>query len=139
MREAQQISVKVQIPGKENTPPLQRQLTLETVCKWIKLQGFDEYTTDGLIELAKKYPTQALPSFRRNFNLMIQRVRSQRQRENRMEEERAEEEKRANKKRVSETTVTEAEYNSDFDLQEGICDSVQGCSDDNAQSISDED
>jgi hypothetical protein len=51
------------------------------ITNWIKIQGLDEYTTNGLIELASKYPTQALPSFRRNFNLMIERVRTKRQKE----------------------------------------------------------
>ncbi|CAE7860216.1 unnamed protein product [Symbiodinium microadriaticum] len=37
---------------------LQRQLTFDIVKDWIKVQGFDEYTTNGLIEMAAKYPTQ---------------------------------------------------------------------------------
>jgi len=79
--EAQQIQAKVYVPGKGPGSKLQRQLTLEMISEWIRLQGFDEYTTNGLIELAGKYPTQALPSFRKNFNLMIQRVRAQRKKE----------------------------------------------------------
>jgi len=79
--EAQQIQAKVYVPGKGPGSKVQRPLTLEMISEWIRLQGFDEYTTNGLIELAGKYPTQALPSFRRNFNLMIQRVRAQRKKE----------------------------------------------------------
>jgi len=74
------IRAKVYVPGK-NTRPIQRPLTLEMVCEWIKLQGFDEYTTNGLIEMASRYPNQALHSFRLNFNLMIERVRAKRKKE----------------------------------------------------------
>jgi hypothetical protein len=86
MSEPTSIKSQVFIPGKGNGK-LQRLLTLETVCSWIKLQGFDEYTTNGLIELASKYPTQALPSFRKNFNLMIERVRAKRRQESNLREE----------------------------------------------------
>jgi hypothetical protein len=82
MSEPTSIKASVYIPGKAKSK-LQRQLTLEIISGWIKLQGFDEYTTNGLIELASRYPTQALPSFRRNFNLMIERVRAKRKAENR--------------------------------------------------------
>jgi hypothetical protein len=80
MSEPTSIKATVYMPGKKNSK-LQRQLTLEIISGWIKLQGFDEYTTNGLIEMASKYPTQALPSFRRNFNLMIERVRAKRRAE----------------------------------------------------------
>jgi hypothetical protein len=80
MSETSSIKAKVYVPGKSSSR-LQRQLTLDVVIDWIKIQGFDEYTTHGLIELAKGYPTQALPSFRRNFNLMIERVRQKRKQE----------------------------------------------------------
>ena len=89
MSEVTGISAKVYVPGQEGYRPLgsrgglKRLLTLDTVKEWIRLQGFDEYTTNGLIELASRYPTQALPSFRRNFNLMIQRVRAKRRLEQR--------------------------------------------------------
>ncbi len=79
--EAQQIQAKVYVPGKGPGSKLQRQLTFDMISEWIRLQGLDEYTTNGLIELAGRYPTQALPSFRRNFNLMIQRVRQKRKKE----------------------------------------------------------
>lgn len=75
MSEPTSIKAQVFMPGKKKGR-LQRQLTLDIISDWIKLQGFDEYTTSGLIELASKYPTQALPSFRKNFNLMIERVRA---------------------------------------------------------------
>ena len=76
-----QINAKVSLPStlkdKTRKGP-NRLLTFDIISGWIKLQGFDEYTTNGLIELASKYPTNALPSFRKNFNLMIARVRQQR-------------------------------------------------------------
>lgn len=81
MSEAQEIKARIYIPGVEKRKGLQRQLTLSMISEWIRLQGFDEYTTNGLIELASAYPTQALPSFRKNFNLMIQRVRQKRRQE----------------------------------------------------------
>lgn len=80
MSETSSIKAQVYVPGKSSSR-LQRQLTLEVVIEWIKIQGFDEYTTNGLIKIAEKYPTQALPNFRRNFNLMIERVRQKRKQE----------------------------------------------------------
>jgi hypothetical protein len=79
--EASSIKTQVYMPGKGKSSHVGRQLTLDTIADWIRMQGFDEYTTNGLIELAERYPTQALPHFRRNFNLMIQRVRSKRKQE----------------------------------------------------------
>ena len=80
MSEPSSIKASVIIPGKGKTR-VSRQLTFEMISEWIKLQGFDEYTTNGLIALAAKYPTQALPSYKRNFNLMIERVRVKRRAE----------------------------------------------------------
>lgn len=89
------VNVRVKIPAKgrmKGDNILQRQLTFETICNWIRMYGFDEYTTNGLIELASKYPTQALPSFKRNFNLMLARVRGKRKLEQRGMEENANQE-----------------------------------------------
>jgi hypothetical protein len=61
-------------------------LTLELLTSWIRRMNLDEYTTEGLITLASKYPAAALPSFRKNVNLMIQRVRTQRQKDQQGEE-----------------------------------------------------
>jgi hypothetical protein len=80
MGEPTSIKAQVYMPGKSHGK-LHRLLTFDTISEWIKLQGFDDYTTNGLIELASKYPTQALPSFRKNFNLMIERVRAKRRQE----------------------------------------------------------
>jgi hypothetical protein len=82
MSETSSIRAQVYVPGKSGSR-LQKQLTLEVITNWIKIQGFDEYTTQGLIELAQKYPTQALPSFRKNFNIMLERVRQKRKQEQR--------------------------------------------------------
>lgn len=82
-----EIKTEVFIPGRGKQArgvaqyPAGRLMTLEVISEWIRLQGLDEYTTNGLIELAGGYPTQALPHFRRNFNLMIARVRAKRQEE----------------------------------------------------------
>lgn len=53
-------------------------LTLDKVIDFIRSHNFDEYTTKGLIDLASAYPNNALSSFRKNFNLMVQRVRAKR-------------------------------------------------------------
>jgi hypothetical protein len=76
-----QIQAKIDMPGQQNRPGPSRQLTLDIITEWIKAQHMDEYTTNGLIELASRYPTNALPSFRRNFQLMIARVRQKRREE----------------------------------------------------------
>ena len=68
--------------GEEGRPRrLRRLLTLDQVTKWIHAQELDEYTTNGLIDIASRYPTHALPSFRKNIHIMINRVRTQRQKE----------------------------------------------------------
>ena len=89
MSEGNQIQAKILIPGhlkdKTRKGP-NRQLTFEIVSSWIKIQGLDDYTTNGLIEIAAKYPTNALQRFRKNFNLMIARVRQQRREEQHQEE-----------------------------------------------------
>ena len=92
MSEGNRLNLKVGVPGKTKSKTrLQKHLTLELITSWIKIQGFDEYTTNGLIELASGYPTQALPSFRRNFNLMIERVREKRTKEQQGQEQEVQE------------------------------------------------
>jgi hypothetical protein len=86
MGEPTSVNAKVSMPGGSNRR-FEIPLTFDMICKWIKLQGLDEYTTNGLIELASRYPTQALPGFRKNFNLMIERVRSKRRKEQNGEQE----------------------------------------------------
>ena len=53
-----------------------RPITLQSVINWIANQDFDDYTKQGLIELASKYPTSALGSFGKNIHLMLSRVRA---------------------------------------------------------------
>jgi hypothetical protein len=113
MAEAQGINAKVYVPGENGQykkiggrSGLKRLLTLDDLIKMIKLQGLDEYTTNGLIELASRYPTQALPTFRRNINLMIQRVRSKRKLEQRGDEN-AKIEKDIEQKKCPEETGSE--------------------------------
>ncbi len=71
-----QLKISVGVAGedsrKSRIAPL---LTLERVVQWIKSHNFDQKTEEGLIELAANYPNAALPSFRRNFNVMLNRVR----------------------------------------------------------------
>ena len=79
--EAQSIKAQVTMPGVEGRRGMVPQLTLQKVIEQIRRLGLDPYTEEGLIQLAERYPTQALPSFRKNFNLMIQRVRQQRKKD----------------------------------------------------------
>ena len=67
-------------PRRKSGPLLE--LTHDRLCDYIKMLNLDDYTAEGLIKLASTYPTQALPSFRRNINLMIQRVHAKRKIEN---------------------------------------------------------
>jgi hypothetical protein len=80
MNEPSKMAFKVNA-GERKPSKIGRLLTLDQIKEWIAKQGFDEYTTKGLIELASNYPTQALPHFQRNFNLMLQRVRQKRHQE----------------------------------------------------------
>lgn len=88
MSEASKINVKISAGSDPNQKKIfSRVLDLDTVIKWINFQGMDEYTTKGLIKIASSYPTSALGSFKKNFNLMIQRVRAMRKEEENKSEE----------------------------------------------------
>jgi hypothetical protein len=76
-----QINLHLEVKGKSKDKAFQMPLTLEKVSQWIRLQEFDEYTTNGLIALASRTPTAALWQFRKNFNLMVNRVRAKRRKE----------------------------------------------------------
>ena len=81
-REGNRMAANVFIPGRDlhgqDRVGANRQLTLGIISEWIRMQGFDEFTEQGLIDIASKYPHSALKSFRKNFNLMIARVREDR-------------------------------------------------------------
>lgn len=87
MPEASNLSVSLMSDQGSRKTKIARMLTLESMIEWIRSQGLDEFTTKGLIELASKYPYNALPSFKKNFNLMLQRVRAKRQKEGEVERE----------------------------------------------------
>lgn len=71
------ISVTSESHGRKSR--VTRALTLDKVIEWIKShEDFDDFTINGLIEIASKYPNTALPSFRKNFNIMLARVRQKR-------------------------------------------------------------
>lgn len=76
------INANIVLPGEDGkvrkfyVPP-----TFQDLSDWIRAQGLDEYTTEGLIQLASRTPTSALASFRKNFNIMVARVRQQRKKE----------------------------------------------------------
>ena len=78
MSEAASMNFSVTIPGKSRSPRIARMLTLERLIEWIKSQDLDEHTTKSLIYLASRYPSHALPLFKKNFNLMLQRARAMR-------------------------------------------------------------
>lgn len=83
--EGNQIQARITLPeslrSDDNRVGPNNQLTFKIISEWIKVQGLDEYTEKGLIDIAAKYPTSALRSFRRNFNIMIARVREQRRKD----------------------------------------------------------
>jgi len=81
MNEASSLSVSVSAGSNGKRGSVSRMLTLERVIEWINHQKLDEFTTNGLVALASKYPDNALPLFKKNFNLMLQRVRATRQKE----------------------------------------------------------
>lgn len=81
MTEPSRLSISVSTDSARRPTNVGKMLTLDRIVEYIEKQGLDEYTTKGLIEEAAKYPHHALPSFRRNFNLMIQRVRARRKKE----------------------------------------------------------
>jgi hypothetical protein len=87
MTEAGRMDIHISIPGDDGRPKrIRRLLTLDNIILYIQQQELDEYTTNGLIALAEKYPTNALPSFRKNINIMINRVRTRRRKEQQKED-----------------------------------------------------
>jgi hypothetical protein len=83
--ETQGINVKIELPGREDSPaPSSRiqPITQDTIARWVRVQDYlDDQTQDDLIKLAKTYPDSALKAFKDNFNLMIMRVRENRAKE----------------------------------------------------------
>ena len=98
MPEPTRLSISINESQKKKTE-IRRLFTLDFLKSWIRKQNYDEYTTAGLIALASKYPAAALPSFVKNINLMIHRVRAQRQLD--QEGESHGKEKRENPKQTS--------------------------------------
>jgi hypothetical protein len=80
------MNVRVTAESHGRKTSISRLFTLDLLISWIKKMNVDEYTINGLIALASKYPAAALPSFRKNINLMIQRVQLQRQKDQQGEE-----------------------------------------------------
>ncbi len=86
MTEAGRLDIKISLPGDEERPRRPgRLLTLNQVLSWIKLQELDDYTYNGLEKIISKYPTHALPSIKKNFNTLVNRVRAERRKESRSE------------------------------------------------------
>jgi len=77
MNEASNLSLNV-VGGNRPRSTVGPQVTLDKLIEFIKSHQFDEYTTKGLIDLASTYPNNALTSFKKNFNLMVQRIRAKR-------------------------------------------------------------
>jgi hypothetical protein len=73
--------ININVNAGTGSRPFKVPLTLESVTRWIQRLEFDEYTTKGLIELASNYPSNALPHFKNNINLMVNRVRAKRAKE----------------------------------------------------------
>jgi hypothetical protein len=81
MSEASKLNISISA-GQEGRPKrIIKQVTLARVIQWIESHGHDEYTTKGLVELASRYPTAALPSFQKNYQILLNRVRAKRNQE----------------------------------------------------------
>lgn len=78
---ADKINMNVSVKGKSRSKNFVLPLTLDRLIVWIKGQNLDEYLTVRLIEMASKFPTHALPQFRKNFTLMLNRVHAERKTE----------------------------------------------------------
>jgi hypothetical protein len=81
MGEPTKMNFKISYDGGGRKSTISQAVTLESISNWIRAQELDEYTTKGLIDIASKYPNQALSSFRKNINVMIARVRQKRKEE----------------------------------------------------------
>jgi hypothetical protein len=81
MSEATNLSIKIAGGSSNDSGNAQRVITLDRIKEWIDTLPYDDYTKKGLIELASRYPTAALPSFKKNFNVMVQRVFKKRREE----------------------------------------------------------
>jgi hypothetical protein len=81
MPEPTRLSIRVSAESHGRKTHISRLFTLDVLISWIRRLELDDYTISGLIALASKYPAAALPSFRKNINLMIHRVRLQRQKD----------------------------------------------------------
>lgn len=74
---SERLDIGFSIPAEDGRPKPKpgRLLGLSKIIDWIKLLELDESTTNGLIEAASQFPEHALPNFRKNINVFINRVR----------------------------------------------------------------
>lgn len=86
MSEPSSVNFSVNIPGQGQRSRISRILTLDRLIEWIRSHEFDEHTTETLIAMASRYPYEALPLFKKNFNLMLQRARATRKKDENHEE-----------------------------------------------------
>ena len=86
MPEPSKLSIQVTSESCGRKTVIRRLFTLDALCDWIRNLELDDYTINGLIQLASRYPDAALPSFKKNINLMIQRVRAKKQKDQQGEE-----------------------------------------------------
>ena len=94
--EANKMNFRVTLPGDDEKTHNQRNtarpmITLDKVVSWVRSLDLDEYTTNGLIKLAEGYPYGSLPMFRKNFDVMLARVRQTRLQEEIKNSEKVEE------------------------------------------------
>lgn len=75
MTEATRLSVSVNNSARGGAPS---EVTLNKIIELIKSHNLDEETTKHLISMASQYPTNALYSFQKNINFMIQRAKAKR-------------------------------------------------------------
>lgn len=71
MSDAERINLRVGNKPKH----FQRTITFDNVVSIIKAKEYDEYVTNGLIKVAKRYPSNALTSFLRNMDVYAANVK----------------------------------------------------------------
>lgn len=109
MTEVSSMKFSIQVPGASSGSSISRLTTLESVISWIKSHQLDDYTTKGLIVLASRYPNNALPLFKKNFHVMLQRVRANRKKEGLLDDQTNEKE-----------TIEERRFEEFDSIEEGI-------------------
>lgn len=68
---------RINLAGSRPGSSLQPMLTLEALKAWIDTQQVEERVKEILKGMASRYPNQALPSFKKNYNVLLDRAKRQ--------------------------------------------------------------